>query len=190
MNRRKHHPVRKENHNMKKIGIIVAAAILLIACTACSAKTGAKGVEESAVFVDPNAVKAGAYGDLYFEAEGFRFGIYDPIEDVLAHIASNTTFTGESCAFEGEDIFYFFNGFEIMANQIDGKERITGITVTDDTVKTPDGIYIGMAEEEVKAITKAEPEIGGIYVTVDGTAQRNITVQDGVVSAIGYAAAE
>lgn len=189
MNGKKHRPMRKENHNMKKTGIIIAAAIILVLFAAC-AKTGTAGVEESAVFVDPNAVKEGAYGNLYFEAEGFRFGIYDPMETVLEHVPSNTTFTGESCAFEGEDLFYFFNGFEVMANQIDGKERVTGITVTDDTVKTPDGIYIGMPEEQLREIIGKEPDIGGIYVTIDGTAQRNVTVQDGTVAAIGYAAAD
>ena len=62
--------------------------------------------------------------------------------------------------------------------------------VTDDTVKTPDGIYIGMPEDQLREIIGKEPDIGGTYVTIDGTAQRNVTVQDGVVAAIGYAAAD
>ncbi|MBR0376662.1 MAG: hypothetical protein IJH59_08880, partial [Firmicutes bacterium] len=107
---------------MKK-GLAIIFCVLLLAACAAPQSAGQKGVEETAVFVNPNAVKAGAYGALYFEANGYRFGIYDKMEDVLAHVPSNTTFTGESCAFEGDDIYYFFNGFEIMANVIDGAER-------------------------------------------------------------------
>ncbi len=73
---------------------------------------------------------------------------------------------------------------------IDGAERVTAITVTDDTVKTPDGLYIGMSETELTQITGQTPGVGGILTTADGTAERNITVQDGEVKAITYVPAE
>lgn len=173
---------------MKK-GLAIIFCVLLLAACAAPQSAGQKGVEETAVFVNPNAVKAGAYGALYFEANGYRFGIYDKMEDVLAHVPSNTTFTGESCAFEGDDIYYFFNGFEIMANVIDGAERVTAITIVNDTVKTPSGLFIGMAEDDARAILNVAPGASGIYTVVDGTAQLNVTVQDGTVRAISYIAA-
>lgn len=170
--------------DMKSFAVLILCCLLAGSVLACS--KGPVGVEETAVFVDPNAVKGGAYGDLFFSADGFDFGIYDPMQDLLDHVSSNTTFSGQSCAFDGDDIYYFFNGFEVMANVIDGTERITAITVDDDTVKTPDGLYIGMPEAELAAILDTTPDVGGIYVTVDGTAQRNVTVQDGFVRAIAY----
>lgn len=169
---------------MKRIAAGILCILILALIPAC-AKAPA-GVEESAVFVDPNAVKAHAYGNLYFSAEGFDFGIYDPIEDVTARIAPNTTYTGQSCAFDGDDIYYFFNGFEVMANVIDGAERVTAITLTDDTVRTPDGLYIGMTEAELTEKTGASPDSAGLHTTTDGTAQRNVTVQDGTVRSIAY----
>ncbi len=93
---------------MKRILAAVFSIVILSLVAACS--KAPTGVEESAVFVDPNAVKAHAYGNLYFSAEGFDFGIYDPIEDVTAHIAPNTTYAGKSCAFDGDDIYYFLTG--------------------------------------------------------------------------------
>ena len=173
---------------MKRLTLILAAMLLL--CAAGCGKKASAGVEETAVFMNPNAVKEGAYGALYFEADGYRFGIYDPMADLLMHVAPNTTFTGESCAVDGEDLYYFFNGFEVLANVIDGAERVTAITVTDDTVKTPDGLYIGMSETELTQITGQTPGVGGILTTADGTAERNITVQDGEVKAITYVPAE
>lgn len=172
---------------MKKLGIMLICCFL-IASMAC-AKTPA-GVAESAVFVDPNAVKAHAYGNLFFTAEGFRFGIYDPVQDLLDRMEPNTTFAETSCAFEGNDNYYFFNGFEVMANDIDGAERITAVTINDDTVKTPDGLYIGMPETELENLTGMQPDAGGLLIQTDGTAQRNITVQDGIVRAIAYVPAE
>ncbi|MBR0425570.1 MAG: hypothetical protein IJK01_05540 [Clostridia bacterium] len=167
---------------MKRFGIL---ALLILLCVACAAP----GRTETAVFVDPNAVKEGAYGDLAFVANGFAFGIYDPMETVLAHSTSNGSFAEVSCAFEGEDVYYYFSGFEVMANTIDGAERVTMINLTDDTVKTPDGLYIGMPEAEAASVLHAEPD-GSIYRTVDGTAQRTVTVQDGRVAAITYLPAE
>ena len=86
---------------MKKICIAVLCIILAVSLTGCGKPQA--GVEESAVFVDPNAVKAHAYGNLFFAAEGFSFGIYDPIADLTERIAPNTTFSETSCAFEGND---------------------------------------------------------------------------------------
>lgn len=170
---------------MKKIAAAVLCILILALAAGCS-KTAPAGVEESAVFVDPNAVKAHAYGNLYFSAEGFDFGIYDPIEDLTAHVAPNTTYAGQSCAFDGDDIYYFFNGFEVMANVIDGAERVTAITLTDDTVRTPDGLYIGMSEADLCGITGISPDAAGLHTATDGTAQRNVTVQDGTVRSITY----
>lgn len=169
---------------MKRILAALLSIVILSLVVACS--KAPVGVEESAVFVDPNAVKAHAYGNLYFSAEGFDFGIYDPIEDVTTHIAPNTTYAGQSCAFDGDDIYYFFNGFEVMANVIDGAERVTAITLTDDTVRTPDGLYIGMPEAELTNITGLAPDTAGLHTMTDGTAQRNVTVQDGTVRSIAY----
>lgn len=163
--------------------------MLLLALSAACAKSPA-GVEETAVFVDPNAVRGGEYGNLFFSADDYQFGIYDSMQDLLDRIPPNTTFSGQSCAFDGDDIYYFFNGFEVMANVIDGSERITAITVDDDTVKTPDGLYIGMPESEAASIIGTAPQTGGIYITVDGTAQRNVTVQDGTVRSIAYVPAD
>ena len=168
---------------MRRIAILLAILVLACATVACK---GPSGVEESAVFVNPNAVKEKAYGALYFSANGFDFGIYDRMEDVLSKVPANTTFTGESCAFDGDDIYYFFNGFEVMANVIDGAERVTAVTITDDTVKTPQGLYIGMPEAEMESVLHTPVGIGGMCVVTDGTAQLHVTVQDGTVRAIAF----
>ena len=161
---------------MKRIAIILLAALLLCACAA---------TEENAVFVDPNAVQGGGYGELYFAANGVRFGIFDEADKVIEALpAYRSTYTGETCAFDSQDVFYFYDGFQMMVNEIDGVNRITAITIKDDTVKTPQGLYIGMKEDDAKAAFPALFEED--WVLIDGTAQLSVVLLDGAVAEIIY----
>ncbi|MBQ2201659.1 MAG: hypothetical protein II412_03740 [Clostridia bacterium] len=166
---------------MKRTAILILA-LMLLAALGC----GANGTDDpNAVFIDPNAVHGGEYGELYFESNGVRFGIYDEAEAVLSALpAYRSTFTGKSCAFESEDVSYFYAGFTIMTNEIDGTDRITGIKIDDDTVKTPQGLYIGMSAEDAAAAFPAAKEADWSYA--DGTALLSVTIADDVVKGIVY----
>ena len=161
---------------MKRTGIALALSMLLL-MLGCAAS--------DAVFVDPNAVQGGGYGELYFEANGVRFGIFDEAEPVLSALpAPRSTFTGETCAFDSRDEYYRFSGFELMTNEIDGVARITAITLADDTVKTPQGLYIGMPEPDAKEAFPALSEHD--WQLTDGTAQLSVVIRDGAVASIIY----
>ncbi len=164
---------------MKRTAILLLALLLLLSF-------GCKEADDpNAVFVDPNAVRGGEYGELYFEANGARFGIYDETEAVLSALpAYRSTFTGQSCAFETEDVSYFFAGFEITANEIDGTSRVTAIRLDDDTVKTPQGLYIGMSEEDAISAFPALYEAD--WNLVDGTALLSVTIVDGAIYGVTY----
>lgn len=166
---------------MKRTAILLLAMLLLLSF---GCKTDAQD-DPNAVFIDPNAVRGGEYGALYFEANGARFGIYDETEAVLSALpAYRSTFTGQSCAFETEDVSYFFAGFEITTNEIDGVSRVTAIRLNDDTVKTPQGLYIGMPEEDAAA---AFPALSAAdWNLVDGTALLSVTIVDGAIYGITY----
>ncbi len=168
---------------MKRTAIL-ALAILMLAAIGCGGQ-GALQDDPNAVFVDPNAVRGGEYGELYFEANGVRFGIYDEAEAVLSALpAYRSTFTGETCAFDAADVYYYYSGFQIMTNEIDGVSRITAIAVADDTVKTPQGLYIGMSEEDAAEAFPALQEAD--WNLVDGSATLSVTIVDGVVTGIVY----
>lgn len=168
-----------------KQAILLLTALLLLAAIGCGA---ANTDDPNAVFIDPNAVRGGEYGDLYFEANGVRFGIYDETEQVLPALpAYSSTFSEQSCAFPGADVSYSFDGFRITTNEIDGVSRITGISVKDDTVKTPQGLYIGMSETDARAAFPALSKSG--WNLEDGTALLSVIVSDGVVTRIEYSPA-
>ena len=163
---------------MKRIAVLLAACLLLCACAAGAG-------DENAVFIDPNAVQGGGYGALYFEANGVRFGIFDEAQKVIDALpAYRSSFVAETCAFDSKDVYYYYMGFQIMTNEIDGVERITAITLADDTVKTPQGLYIGMPESDAAAAFPALNEQN--WNPVDGTAQLSVVIRDGAIAAIVY----
>ena len=165
---------------MKRTAIMLLALLLALAI-GC----GGKADDPNAVFIDPNAVRGGEYGELYFEADGVRFGIYDEAEPVLAALPQeNGTRTQESCAFEHADVFHFYPAFEIMTNEIDGVDRITAIRLTADTVATPQGLRIGMTEEDAKAAFPALYEAD--WNLIDGTALLSATIRDGRIFELVY----
>lgn len=164
---------------MKRV-IWMLALLLLLACAP----------KEDAVFVDPNAKQGGKYGTLYFEADGVRFGVFDAADDVFSALPQNSgTFVGTSCAFaDSQDTFYTYDGFQIMTNVYD-VERVTAITIADDTVRTPQGVYIGMTVSDAENALGMEAQTGG-FLQTEGTCTLSVVVQDGVVTAIQYVPAE
>lgn len=57
-----------------------------------------------------------------------------------------------SCVHEGFDRVYYYAGFEVnTVPTADGREVITSIYLTDDSVTTTEGVYIGAKLDDVKA---------------------------------------
>ena len=164
---------------MKKASIILAAVMLLILC-AC-------GAEEPQPSSAPET--SAAYDKLYFASGDVKFGIFDDADSVISALGEpQGTFEADSCAYQGKDYFYYYDGFELTVNDVDGKMLITGIRVSDDTVKTPQGIYIGMPVDEALALLDCEYEQSGeVYRVSEGSTVLLLNVgDDGTLSAIEY----
>lgn len=171
---------------MKKIIAFLLAAMMLFALCACGddSETSDKNNENESYKPD--------YGELYYEADGLKFGIMDYADEVLATLGEpDGTFESESCAYQGKDYFYYYDGFEIMANEIDGNMRITGITVADDTVQNPQGVKIGMdIEEALSLMGDGYTQSGAVYKYIVGSTLLMLKAgDDNCVSAIEYAVA-
>jgi hypothetical protein len=173
---------------MKRI-MILLIVLLLASAAGCTKPAEQKPADPNAVFVDPNAVRGGEYGELYFASNGTRFGIYDETEAVLKALPQEIAepYAEKSCAFDGEDVVHYFEGFEITCNEIDGVSRITSIRVTDDRVKTPQGLYILMPEADAAEAFPALKEAD--WRLIDGTAMLSVTIRDGVIREILYSIA-
>ena len=91
--------------------------------------------------------------DLFFEGKGVRLEPLMEAAPVLAALGDPIgRFEADSCAYIGKDVFYYYPGFELTVNEVDGVERITNILVADDTVTTPQGLRIYDEEEKLLSL--------------------------------------
>lgn len=170
---------------MKKMIAILLSVLTALCMCACS-----KGEPRTETKTDDYTPD---YGELYYASGDTKFGIMDPAEKVLNALGEpvNGAFESDSCAYQGKDYFYYYDGFEVMVNDVDGVKRITGITVADDTVQTPQGLKIGMKLEDAQALLTGEyKQVGDVYKYTQGSTVLKLAVgDDGTLTAIEYAVA-
>ena len=168
---------------MKKALIFILATMFLILCACGQSEVVPEPTQASVETAAP------VYEKLYFESAGVKFGIMDEAESVLSALGEpQGSFEADSCAYQGKDYFYYYDGFELTANDVDGALRITGINIIDDTVQTPQGIYIGIDRDDALVLAGCEYEQSGDVYRV----YENETVlllhcgSDGCIDAIEY----
>ena len=133
--------------------------------------------------------------ELYFESQGVRIEPMMAAAEVLSALGQPLgVFEADSCAYIGKDVFYYYPGFELTVNEVDGQNTITAIAVVDDTVVTPQGLRIYDEEEKLLSIL-GEAEENGVYTYESGHVLLLIQVkaaEDGVrrIATMEYRAAE
>ena len=139
---------------MKKILSLITVLAMLMLCF-CGAAAYAAGEADT-----EGEEEAPAYGPLGFTYGDVSFGILDEAEPVMEALGeAEDLFVSASCAYQGDDYIYYYDGIELTTNEIDGVFRITGITLADDMVETPQGLAIGMdIEEALKLMGEIEDE--------------------------------
>lgn len=174
---------------MKRLFALLLAIISIFALCACG------GGEEPPVPTETTQQEEylADYGELYYESNGVKFGVFDELDPVTEALGEpvNGTFESDSCAYQGKDYFYYYDGFELMANELDGVLKITGITLADDTVQNPQGVKVGMKLEDALALMgDGYTQNGDVYKFVTGTTQLRLRVgEDGTLAAVEYSAA-
>ncbi len=106
------------------------------------------------------------YGELGFLYNDYTFGLMDEADVVMENLGEAIDyFVSASCAYQGDDYIYYYDGIEITVNEIDGVRRITGITLTDDLISIPQGVKIGMNIEEALPMMNDLPytEKNGVF---------------------------
>ena len=154
---------------MKKVSLILAVLMLLTTVfVACDQNSG----QEYIFSYNGQAIRIGDDGNTVASA----LGTYtDYIEE-------------DSCGGEGPDKTFVYPGFRYDTVMTGGVDRIVKIVLTDDSVKTPQGIKIGDAKSAVIAAygdSFTETADGGLVYT-DGACRLMFGIRDGVVTAIHY----
>ena len=103
---------------MKRIIAVILAVMCAFALCACSDNGGAQKTETK-------TESEADYGELYYASGDVKFGIFDPADEVLSALGEPvSTFESNSCAYQGKDKFYYYDGFEVLVNDVDGTERV------------------------------------------------------------------
>jgi hypothetical protein len=129
--------------------------------------------------------------------EGFTF-VYDrtvipmnvdaaPIVEALGEPVDY--FEAASCAFQGLDKQYYYNGFELGTYPKGTQDFVSYVNIQDDTVSTDQGIALGSTLEELLAAYGEDyTQKGTSYVYKKGETKLTFIVEEGTVTQITYGA--
>lgn len=113
--------------------------------------------------------------------------------DLAAYVAAlgqpaGGTYEAKSCAFDGMDKFYYYDGFTLQGFQRNGKDLVYAITLNDDSVKTAEGIRIGDTKEKMETVYGNATSAGtaGQYIYAKGRMSLKFVVKEDVIQSIEY----
>lgn len=172
--------------------MLVCFACLMTACGGTSDDDA-----ESAGTGSENASDAGTETTAETEYENFVFkvstadnyvvSIEDNMADVLAALGDpQSYYEAASCAFDGLDKIYTYAGFTISTYPDGDNDYINSILLTDDSVSTAEGIYIGCTEEDVIAAYGECDRLGNVLKYTKGSTAINFVFEDDTVISIEY----
>lgn len=183
---------------MKKLLCLLMALVLVLGLTACGGgKSDQPAKTDTPVNTDqPAKTDAPAKTDepavqddsWFFRAGATKVFIDANMADVKAALGEpNSYFEAESCAFEGLDKTFTYTGYVITTRPDDDQDFISSILLVDDSVSTPEGLYIGSTEADVERIYgEQDAPPTGLYAYTKGNACLQMIVKEGKVISIEY----
>ena len=183
---------------MKKLICILLSLCLLLALNACggndaaddqSVQTGNNNnVADNNSQADSDAQDAPAEPGFVFNYNGTSITMNAPAADIVAALGEPKSYTEEaSCAFEGLDKTYYYGSFYLQTYPMENVDYIYSMWLVDDSITTPEGIYIGAPESQVEAAYGADSYNGtNAYMVTKGDSKLTVIIDGGVVSSIQY----
>ena len=142
---------------MKKSIAFALAALLALALAACGGNTpGPDGTGTTTqIQTDPSVSGQPTEGEYVFESNGVTISMgADPAPILEALGEPLFQRDEENCAIGGRDFMYNYQGFVVNVTYPDAKANmapfVAGLRLTDDTVTTPEGLYIGAEPAMIK----------------------------------------
>jgi hypothetical protein len=185
---------------MKNIFLFIVLAMVL---TACGKNDEPENIEDNPVQED-NQVdinndnqKEEDQDDIQKEPSGYSFEYKDlnifmnmDVAPVINNLGEALEyFEAESCAFKGLDKTYTYPGFEITTYPLNGSDNISSIYIMDDSVSTPEGIYLGASVDEmIAAYGDDYTESSGAYTYTKDDSKLQFITKDNEIIAITYLA--
>lgn len=178
---------------MKKFSIVLIVLVLLLAgCSNGKEITSNNPVDNSAPADSQDQGNAQeTIGDGYvFEYKGVSIAMHKEAAPILESLGDNMDyFEAESCAFQGMEKVYTYNGFELYTYEADGIDYIAAIMFLDDSVSTKEGIYLYSSLDDVlKAYGDDYSEELGLYTYEIDKSKISFLIENNEVTSIEYTA--
>lgn len=182
-------------HDVKKFSVVL---LTLALCLALLAGCGGNGGNSQAGSTDnTNGENSSGSGNEAQEPSAFAFtsnGVEirmnaeaDPIVEALGDPIS--TFDAPSCAFQGTDWIYTYDGFQVNTYPLNDVNYVASVVFTSDAVATPEGLEIGdTMEDMVAAYGEDYAEEYDQYTYTRGDSQLAVLLEDGTITSIEYLA--
>ena len=172
---------------MKRLILFVALMLMLTGCS----KAGNTPDKEKPADNPSNetVTDAGATTDGYsFENNGTTIPMNvdaAPLTKALGEPVEY--FEAASCAFQGLDKIYYYNGFELGTYPNGDKDYVSYVNLLDDSVTTDKGVYLGSTLGDVKAAYGEEYTVdGSSYVYRLGDTKLTFIIEEDLVTSITY----
>jgi uncharacterized lipoprotein YehR (DUF1307 family) len=186
---------------MKKLFAILLALVMVFALCACGGDQPAgesqtpAPVQSSQPATEPGAPSesqpnpgpAAPAAYVFLTGKGTAVSVNQDMTEVLAAEGEPLSyFEAESCAFNGLDKTYTYAGFVISTRPEGEKDFVNSILLTDDSVTTPEGVYIGSSKGAVIAAYGEGDEVGLSLSYVKGDCTLNFIFDGDTVISIEY----
>lgn len=158
---------------LRILSVLLAAMTLCLCFAACSGGGGSSKLD----FKSPN----GTVVTMGADAKAIIDGLGSPV----------SLNSSPSCGgFQGMDYIYAYKGFRVSTTPAKDGDVICKVELTDDSVKTPQGLYIGMSRTEVEKAMKgfSAESVGDNLVYTDGGVKLQVIFRSDAVSGIVYVA--
>lgn len=125
--------------------------------------------------------------EYFFSSEGVTFTVGDDADEISGALGEpNSISKAPSCAGEGQEELYVYNGFRIYAHRDARACIISAIELTNDTVTTIENVRIGDKSEKIfDKYGNATDNNGTVEYVADGCILR-FAIRDGRISGIKY----
>ena len=156
---------------IKKLVCMIVMVTMLLAAVSCSTENtdGDNGKSYSFIY---NEVKFAPGDD--FAPIGAKLG--EP----------SGYYEAASCAFDGKDKIYTYGSVQISVSPLDGKDIIFLITLLDDSLATPEGVFVGSEKSAVIEAYGEGEDNGSSLQYGAGKVKLVFLIRDGRVTSVQY----
>lgn len=161
-------------HSIRILSAVCAVLMLTLSFAACTGK----GNTTELTFTSPAGVSVPMGADA------------DPIIEALGRWA--TMNYSDSCGgFQGKDYIYTYSGFRVSTTPDKNGQIICRVELIDDSVRTPEGLYIGMSRADAETAMKGftAETVGDNLAYTAGSTKLQVSFRDGAIVGIVYVAA-